>query len=255
MKSMTTKHQIVAVLLLLCFTSAFCAGSSAATPFPAEGTYDFYIYSELAGSNSFTSSVKNNILSIVSSTSLAFGEYSLEIDSKTQVDATTLNLIEFSYKGVEGDVMQMSGIARTIGDTLEGTMVQNETTFPSKVLTDIQKTVIFESYVAEHEILLAQKFLASGEDFKEIIFFYPSDFTLTGSMMSIESDIELETKIGAVLCTKISVSLQGGTPFFSYIDKEANIPIYMDFPGVNTEIFHRSYYGDEAQPKYFRPTK
>lgn len=255
MKYTTTESRLLTVLLFFCIVTIMSAGSSSAQPFPAKGAYDFYIYGEPAGSNSFTSSVENNILTIVSTTSLHFDEYDLELDSKTRVDAATLRPIAFSYTGLERRLIRMEGSVSVHGDTISGIVGEDDDKFPSRLLADIPNTIFFESYVAEHEILLARKFLASGEDFKEIWFFFPSDFMLTPSIMSLESDIQIETRKGPILCTKISVSLQGGTPFLSYIDQKTNIPIYLEFPGVNTELFYRDYFGDEAVPKYTRPKK
>lgn len=253
MKPMIIKHQLLTVLLTLCIMAALFAGSSMAQPFPAEGVYDFYIFSEPVGLTSFTSCVDDTILSIASHTELHFADYDLELDSETQVNANTQRMIAFSYNGVERELTEIEGTMRVNGDTISGTVVKNGDQFPSKKIGDINNTVFFENYVAEHEILLARQFLASGEDFKDIQLFYPTDFMFTGTIMSIVSDIELETGNGPVLCTKIAISLEGGSTFFSYIANEINVPIYLDFPSINAEFFYREYYGDKVNPKYTRP--
>jgi hypothetical protein len=82
--------------------------------------------------------------------------------------------------------------------------------------------------------------------------FYPSDFMITPATMTLESEIELETNKGPVLCTKIAVYLEGGSIFYSYVNRATNVPIYLDFPAVNTEIFSREYFEKEVHPKYFK---
>lgn len=253
MKSTSYTYLLVLVLLSVCLVPALNAGT--AKPFPAEGVFDFYIFGEPAGSTHFKSSVENGMLTITSHLSMNFEQFSQEMDSKTVVDAKTLRPISFSYEGVKNKMNTIRGSVRTYGDTLKGAMTIDDQTYPGTVLTDLASTVFFESYVAEHEILLARTFLASGEDYKNIVFFYPSDFMLTPTLMSLESEIELETAKGPVLCSKIMVSLQGGAPFVSYVDKATDLPIYMQFPSVNTEIFYHDYYGSEARPRFSRPAQ
>jgi hypothetical protein len=230
---------LFATFTVLVTMSALCP----AQPFPSKGTYDFYVNGRY---------VEGNALVIRSKTSTNLNGSVADIQSKTVVSKDSLRIISYSYTGTRGDNLNVSLSAVVKGDSIVGFTASQGNRFPGQRLIDPKLTALFENYVAEHEILLARAYLLSGEETYGCYIFYPSDFLLVPATIAHESTAELETERGSVLCTKISVNMTNAAPFFSYIDNAAKIPIYMDFPGVATEIFSHDYYGDDVRPKYIR---
>ena len=64
------------------------------------------------------------------------------------------------------------------------------------------------------------------------------------------SEISFESNIKETTCTKIVLTIEGGSGFASYFDEARGLPVYLAFPASNTEVFLDEFFGDEPVTRY-----
>lgn len=244
-KSLLVTSCILSLAASLPPSPAYAEGVS----FPSSGTYSIYILGSRAGESTFTARFSGGRIEIHSRTEVLYGDFYLSLETTTKADTASWQPVSFRYEGIsEGKSVSGEVIFRP--DSIVGTMRTDGAEFPSKTATRPYETLIFENYVGAHEILLARAFLRRSEDFHTFFLFFPSSFTGSKTMISYESEIELEAKDGPLLCSKLQVDASGSFPFFPYVDPDTGLPVYLDFPGANTEMFLERYFGKRPTPKY-----
>jgi hypothetical protein len=102
----------------------------------------------------------------------------------------------------------------------------------------------------EHEILIARAFLASGAPyFMRFNMVFPSGTHLQTAFIRKETEREFQAGGKAVICHKLRIEMQGSW-FYSFVDKQQELPVYLIFPGTLTECFLESFFGENPKPLY-----
>ena len=233
-----------AALLVACRTT-FSA------EFPAKATYLFYVQGVPAGKSEIECVQKDGVYVFSSTSNVVHGEFAETLSCRTEFDQKTLRPRLFQYKGVlSGD--SLSGTIRVDGDSAFSDLKIGANSFSVRVPWADPK-LIFQNYVPEHLIVLAHHLAASEALVQRFTILFPSDMMFVPGAAEVASEVELATRPSPVVCKKILVAFQSSLPFYLYVDRKRNLPVYMDFPGVQTEMFLQSAYGDHPGTKYAPP--
>jgi hypothetical protein len=227
------------------------AGSVSAGSLPSEVEYDIFIFETLAGTSVIRFTEEKGMIMADSQLELRFDdEFSQHMTCHTEYDLERGMVVFFSYEGEKAGVA-LNGTVWADGDSLIGKLYQGGNYFPS-ARTLSGHVVLFENYIVEHQVLLCRTVASQSEPFLRYSTIFPSEFSSALSSAVLESEIVLRTQPASAVCNKYVFTIQGGSPFYGYYDPALGVPVYMDFPSANTEIFLRAAF-PEAQGKYRRP--
>ncbi len=226
------------------------AATARPATFPPEVTYRIYVSGELAGKNVIKITEKGDALVFEGHTTMDWDEFQLDLRCRTEVAADDLELRSFSYEGRRGGT-NVSGTVWVDGDSITGDLVFGDEHYPSsKNLSGLK--VFFENYMVEHQVLLLNMVAASEELYQRVSVFFPIDFIASPCLALVESEVEVATTPPSV-CRKYHFTIQQGSAFYGYFDPKRKLPVYMDFPASNTEIFLEGAFDDSPLTKYTRP--
>jgi hypothetical protein len=227
------------------------AGSFGAAEFPAKATYLFFVQGTPAGKSEIECVQKDGAYVFSSTSSVVHGEFAETLSCRTEFDQKTLRPRLFQYKGVlSGE--SLSGTIRVDGDSAFSDVKTGANSFSVRVRwTD--PTLVFQNYVPEHLVVLAHHLAASETLAQRFTILFPSDMMFVPGAAEVASEVELATRPSPAVCRKFVVAFQSSLPFYLYVDRKRNLPVYMDFPGVQTEMFLQSAFGDHPGTKYTPP--
>lgn len=228
---------------------AVCWGPALAVDYEETLTYQIYIYGEHAGTCQIKPIVSPDRIVFETESEVRFEEFVQDLKCQTEVDPETFFTRRFVYEG-ESAGKQVSGSVWVSGDSILGDLYENGINFPSSRLTALP-TVMFENYILDHPLCLFSALAASSEPYVRFLLFYPSSFSGTTATGLLESEIELQATSPPTVCEKYVVEVSNGAPFGAYFDRNRGAPIYLDFPGANTEVFLESAF-EEIITKYTR---
>ncbi|UCG50393.1 MAG: hypothetical protein JSW58_09255 [Candidatus Latescibacterota bacterium] len=245
-------RHIVAIMFTVCLAAVMpINGTSQAMDLPATATYLFYIQGQYAGKSDFEITQADDILIFKSKSTIKFEDYSQDLTCRTEIDKTTLRPRFFEYKGQHGDE-SVSGTVWIEGDSISGHTEVSGDQFPSSGRFK-DPTYLFQNYVAEHQIVIAQAIDASKDPFLRFHVLLPSDFMTLPAVAALESEIEMALDPKPVVCKKYVVSMQNSSAYLIYYDPNRKMPVYLDFPSVMTEVFLENAYGGKPVAKYEPP--
>lgn len=230
------------------------AGSQLALPaeFPSKITYLFYVQGRFAGQSDVTVTLENGVYVFSSSQEVGFGDYSQKLACRTELDGRTLRARSFHYEGGrQGE--SVSGTVRVDADSAKGELEAKGTPYTSRIAW-VDPTFFFENYVPEHLILIGRHATASKKLQTRFSVVFPSDMVSLTAVAATESEVEIATRPRPTVCNKYGVAFQNSAPFFLYVDPDRNIPVYMDFPATQTEVFLKEAFGEHPAPRYKTPT-
>jgi len=238
---------ILTVLLIVCFSGI----ASHSTELPSSATYVFYIQGEYAGKCAIDLAEDGDLVVFKSTTDIHFDDYKLALTSRTEIEKGTLRPRFFEYEGVRMG-KKISGTTWSEGDSIAADNAIDGEHFPSGARFD-GAVYLFENYVSEHQIVLAWAIDKSKEPFMRFNVLLPSEFITLPSLATLDSEIELPTAPNPTVCKKYGVAMKNSGPYYTYYDPKRRMPVYMDFPSANTEVFLEGTYEGTPQTKYVRP--
>jgi|GEM_PF-2610187 len=224
--------------------------------FPKSGNYHIFIQGQYAGSCKFTSGLKSDLIIIDSETNIDFAGDAYNIKCHTELDSESYKPVSIFYNGNKPGTDSFSGRVFLERDSIVGDQKVSGNTYESRLpLSKDVETIFFENYVIDHEIVLARAYLRSKKEYWPVTLFYPSDFMASKAKVTVSSEFEMETQKGPLVCTKLIVAQEGSVPFYSYLDMDTHVPIYLDFPSTSTEVFLDGYFSREVRTKYHKLEK
>ena len=242
---------------LLTVTAASGAFSAAKDdhpkPIPKEFSYTYMIEGQLVGKSSTKTTETADRLVFDSKTDVAFGEYKFDMATHTEADKKTYRILKFTYEGSKGGMM-IGGESTVTPDSVVGFMMENGSTFPGQVDLANDQIVMFEDYIAVHQVLLARAYFEKGIELWNTDMFLPSTFQVKDVAMGTFADAYLESDYDEAVVSKLQVQMQGAHQYIIFYDKKRGMPLYLAFPGVNTEVFLDEFYGDMPVSRYRLPS-
>ena len=215
---------------------------------PSEFTYIIYVRGKDVGRS--TTKVVETAETYVfeSQTEVAIDQFSLDLNTRTEIDKKTSLPVRFTYKGtkqqqaVEGETT-IEGNEATCHVGLDGEQ------FTSSRVSQFP-LLLLEDYVMAHEVVIARAFWESGEDPAQFGLVIPSASNLTSVRISKSSELAFESENKEAYCVKFIVSLTNGSPFASYYDPERGLPVYLAFPASSTEVFLDEFFDGQPLSRY-----
>ena len=238
-------RNVVPVFLLVL---AVAWGTPQAGMFPAEMTYHIYIYDTYAGKDVIKVTEKEDVILFESKSRIEFETYVQDLTCETVVDKKTFAVKSFKFDGLKVDI-KIAGDLTVKGDSVYGDLYENDAHFPSgKRLVGF--VAFFQNYIVEHQVALCNAVASSKDRYLPFHLLLPSDFAVNSGVAVLASELEVPTLPKPTVCEKYGFSVKNGPPFFGYFDPERRIPVYMDFPGANTEVFLDAAFGESPKTKY-----
>ena len=226
------------------------AGSELVLPaeFPSKMTYLYYVQGRIAGRSEVNVTLENGVYVFSSSQEVESGDFKQKLACRTELDGRTLRARSFHYEGVrQGE--SVSGTVRVEADSAKGELEANGSPYTGRTAW-VDPTFFFENYVPEHLIFIGRHAAASKKLQTKFSVVFPSDMVSLPAAAATESEVEISTRPSPTVCNKYAVGFQGSSPFYLYVDPDRNVPIYVDFPAVQTEAFLKEAFGEHPTPKY-----
>ena len=227
------------------------AGSSPAVDFPAKATYLFFIQGTPAGRSDIECAAEGGAYVFRSTSNVFRGEFADTMFCRTEFDKKTLRPRLFQYKGVVSSE-KVSGTIRVEGDSAFSRTETGGNPFSVRVGW-VEPKLLFQNFVPEHLVVLSRFLTASDALVRRFTILFPADMMFVPGVGEVASELELATRPSPTICKKFGIAFQSSLPFFMYVDLKRDIPVYMDFPGVQTEMFLQSAFGDHPATKYAPP--
>lgn len=232
---------VLAALWLACGT-AFSAG------FPAKATYLFFIKGVPAGRSDIECTTEGGAYVFRSTSKVTIGQITDSLTCRTEFDQKTLRPRLFQYKGVlSGE--QASGTIRIDADSAVSSTVKAGYPLSAR-LKWTDPTLIFQNFTPEHLVVLSRFLTASDAITRRFTVLFPADMMFVPTVSEVASELEIPTRPVPSICKKFGISIQSSFPFYMYVDPKQSLPVYMDFLGVQTEMFLQSAFGDHPPTKY-----
>lgn len=219
--------------------------------FPSKITYLYYVQGRIVGRSDVTVTLENGVYVFSSSQEVESGDYSQKLACRTELDGRTFRARSFHYEGVrQGE--SVSGTVQVNADSAKGRLEANGSPYTGRTAW-VDPTFFFENYVPEHLILIGRHAAASKKLQTKFSVVFPSDMVSLPAAAATESEIEIATRPSPTICNKYAVGFQGSSPFFLYVDPARNVPVYVDFPAVQTEVFLKEAFGEHPTSRYTAP--
>ena len=230
--------------------SAATPGLSRAADFPAKATYLFYIQGVPSGRSDIECTTERGAYIFRSTSILTNGQLADTLSCRTEFDQKTLRPRFFEYSGrLSGE--SASGTVTVQGDSAFSQTVRAGTPMAVR-LKWTDPTLIFQNFVPEHLIVVSRFLAASKVLAGRFTILFPADMMFVPGAYEVSSEVELPTRPTPSICKKFGIAPQSSFPFYMYVEKKSSLPVYLEFPGVQAEMFLRSAFGDNPQPKFSR---
>ena len=236
--------------LLLVSAAIACAASAQlqAGDLPPEFSYIIYIQGRDAGRSTTKVTKKADTYVFESQTRINLDQFSLELDTRTEVDKKSFLPISFTYSG-SNPQQALKGQTTIEGKEAICDVIVGDERFTSSRASK-HPVLLLEEYVMAHEVVIARAFWESGENMADYGLLFPSTTNMTSVSISKGSELMFESENKEAYCIKFIVSLTGGSPFASYFDPERGLPVYLAFPGSNTEVFLDEFFDGKPLSRY-----
>jgi hypothetical protein len=238
------KRSLLITAVILCSASAQLSAGG----LPTEFTYIIYIRGQDAGRSTTKVTEKAETYVLESRTELEIEHFRLELDTRTEIDRTSYLPIKFTYSGSNSQ-QALEGETTIVGNEATCDVLSGGERFTSSLVSK-HPVLLLEEYVMAHEVVIARAFWESGEDPVEYGLLFPSTTNMTTVSISRGSELMFESDTKEAYCVKFIVSLSGGAPFASYFDPERGLPVYLAFPGSNTEVFLDEFFDGKPLSRY-----
>ncbi len=218
---------------------------------PSKATYLYFVQGQPAGRAEIQTTQEGGAYVVTSTSKIEFIDFNQTLSCRTEFEKATRRPTLFRYDGVRNKE-KMSGTVRIGNGAAEGKLEAGETPYSGRV-TWKDPTYLFQDYVPDHLMMMARDLLALEKESSAFSVLFPSSMVLLPAVASNESEIELPVRPKPVVCRKFGIGFQNAAPFFVYVDSKQGIPIYLDFPAVQTEVFLQGTFGDHPATKYVAP--
>lgn len=244
---------VVLVILMVASGAVWAADEYNPGPIPREFSYTYLIEGQIVGKSATKTTETADRWIFDTRSEIGFGEYKLDLVSRTEADKKTYRVLKFQYDGYKGGMM-IAGEASIHADSIAGYMVENGATFPGHVQLMNDELVVFEDYVAVHQVLMVRAFFEKGLELWNTDMFLPSTFQFKEVALGTFADAYLESDYDEAVVSKVQIEMKGAHQYIIFYDKKRGMPLYMAFPGVNTEAFLDEFYGDMPVSRYRLPS-
>jgi len=230
---------IVAIaLVVFLFTGVLAAG-----PLPSEFSYTILKEGKQIGTSASQVESGKNTIVFTTNTQLSFSEFELDINTRTEVDSKTFIVRNITYDGIRmGKIIEGEFVIE--GATVDGWTSDDGNQTPYTRNADFPRVLLLEDYVMCHEVIIANAYMATGEDAAEFGLFMPSSGMIVPVKIAAGSVTALESETQEAICTKILVAMGGSSAFASFYDPKRGLPVYLAFPAAMVEVFLDDFYGD-----------
>ncbi len=239
-----SKYLLIVLVIVLAATTV-----ASAQKLPPSFSYTIYVRGQPAGKSATTVKETADSYILESHTIVEFGEFELELKTRTEADKETFIVRDFYFKGTRMQ-SQIEGEVTIDGKSVSGQITENGLASPVDKVSDQPQIIVFENYVIAHEILLARAFVASGSDPARFGMYLPSVTVITRADVTKGSELSIESETQEAICDKILVSIQNSSTFASYYDPQRGLPVYLAFPATLTEVFLDDFFKDQPVTRY-----
>jgi hypothetical protein len=235
------------------FVCLLAAGAARAGTLPRTLGYSFYVQGEPAGRSDIKITQTAKEVIFESQTRALSGFSVLALTSRTVADPKTYAARDFSYHGTKGD-HTVSCEAHVRSDSAYGFTETDGALKERNLKMREPRTVLFEDWVMDHEILLALTQAQSKQKTDTYGMLFTSSFTPASVTMGYSGDVLVEAGSHSMTARKLIVIIQGAEPFESHVDAVRGIPVYIRFPESRTEVFLDEIFG-ENPVTYYQPNE
>jgi hypothetical protein len=218
---------------------------------PSKAIYLYFVQGQPAGKAEIQTTLEGGAYVVTSTSEIDFVDFNQTLTCRTDFAKESRRPTLFRYDGFRNDV-KMSGTVRIGNGSAEGKLESGGTPYSGRVAWN-DPTYLFQDYVPDHLMMMARDLLALEKESSTFTVLFPSNMVLLPAIASNESEIELPVRPKPVVCRKFGIGFQNAAPFFVYVDSKQGIPIYVDFPSVQTEVFLQGTFGDHPATKYVAP--
>lgn len=240
---MKTAMRIVSFLLCL----PVAAG---AVQWNKKGVYRIFVQGDPAGTTSFELKKEGGKITSRSSTHVLYEDYYFDMEATVELDAKSLRPISYRYQGVKRPDKVVAGEYTIKGDSIVGYMEEQAERFPAARKLSGRFPLFMENYTEDHVILLVRAYYLLGKFQSFFEFIFPSDFMFAQAGAYIDSEAEVRTKFGPIVCKKLRIKPVNSPTFFSYVVEKEQLPILQVFPAAQTEIFLEDYFGKDPKRRF-----
>jgi hypothetical protein len=222
----------------------------AAAAFPKEIAYTLFVDGQRVGYSRMTITEEPTRLVFESKTNVKLGPNVIDLTSKTVADPKTFHVRTFSFQGSKGG-MDTAAHVQLTPDSAIGWM--QRTSSPERVARSVPhdgSIIVWEDWVMDLEVLLARRLLASGADRSEHQLIFAGSFLPADLVMGLSGESEIQSDDRSVVARRMEVFLFGGSVFYSNLDPQSGIPLYIEFPGTRAEAFRDDFFGDNPSTRY-----
>jgi hypothetical protein len=241
-------------VILLLIPLGPAAGKKPAPVLPATLGYSFYVQGEPAGRADIRIKQTPREILFESETRVLTGVSVIALTSKTVADPKTYTIRDFSYRGTKGD-HAVSCQAQVRGDSVYGFVEFDGVLTGKHLRTGRQRTLLFEDWVMEHEILLALTQAAAAHQTETYGLVFTSSFSPAEITAGYSGEVLVEAGARSMSARKLVVILGGAEPFESHVDPARGVPVYIRFPSSHTEAFLDEVFGENPVTYYSKGEK
>jgi hypothetical protein len=240
------------VRLIAVALSVGATAASAREPLPRTLHYTFFVSGRPAGGSEIHVTRTNSSLVFESNTHVVVNGRPVELACRTEADPTTFEVRNFSYTGTKAGT-PVASVVHVSPDSVYGTILSGGgREVPKKKSVRGREVVVFEDWVVEIQILLALRQERSTRVSTTYRIVFANSFLPGDVLVGYTGEVLLEARGRTMTARKLAVGVQGGPPFESHIDSRG-VPVYLNFPGVASEIFLDEFFGDNP-PTHYPPT-
>jgi len=240
-------------ILLITTLLALVAQTSWAGKLPEKLGYSIYMRGVRVGHSEIAIDAKPDITTFTSTTKIRLAatvEY--EISAVTEVDSKTFYVRSVAFDGLKGE-RPINADYVLDGVNIEGTAVVDGTAYPRSKVSSVDKHLVLEDYVVDHQVIIALAYAASNTKVLTAGLFFPTSFSVSNATMMYSGDAEVESAYGALIAKKLTIQAGGTDPWILFVDPERRVPVYMVFPTVLVEIFLDDFYKDQPLSRWHNP--
>ena len=230
-----------ALLWATLFVSGLCTHPAHALPKTLG--YSFYVKGAPAGRADIKITETPREIVFESQTHVLTGTDVIALTSRTVADPKTYALLDFSYQGTKGN-HAVACQAQVRGDSAYGFVEMDGVLRDKHLKMPHKRSLLFEDWLMEHEILLALTQAASPNKTDTYGLVFTSSFSTAEITAGYTGDVLVEAGRQSVAARKLVVIIRGAEPFESHVDPVRGVPVYIRFPQSRTEIFLDEVFGE-----------
>ena len=205
--------------------------------------YSFYVKGVPVGRADLKITESSREIVFESQTHVLTGVDVIALNTRTVAHPKTYALLDFSYRGTKGE-HTVACHAQVRGDSVYGFTEMDGTLKDKNLKMPQKRSLLFEDWVMEHEILLALTQAASANKTDTYGLVFTSSFSPAEVTAGYSGDVLVEAGRNSLTARKLVVIIRGAEPFESHIDPKRGVPVYIRFPQSRTEIFLDEVFGE-----------